>query len=358
LAGQVPGLPVEPLTWLAGTLAAYIAQIARWLSAPTWAQIDLSIEQPLVLVGAYAGLAAAVAVSLRWLGRRTALRSARNVVAAAAVAVTGAALAVAGPLAGVGGEDDGVPVAPGALRVTVLDVGQGDSILLEPGDGAPVLVDAGPPQAEVAATLRERGVDRLGALVATHPESDHVGGIPDVLDRVRTDRLVYAAASPDLLGAASAQGAAKVSVAAGSRLRSGALRLRVLWPPGERLQAPSEPGEDPNELSIVMLAQWHDFDLLLAGDAEAELAPVDPGPIEVLKVAHHGSEDAGLARLLQRAAPQLAVLSVGADNPFGHPSPATLSGLADAGVAVARTDLDGSVVIEVNRRGFSLGTEE
>ena len=354
LAGQVPGLPVEALTWLAGTLAAYIAQIARWLSAPSWAQVDLSVGQPLALAGAYGGLAAAVAITLRWLGRRTTLRTGRSVAAAVAVPLIGAAIAVAGT--GLDGEDDRAPVAPGALRVTVLDVGQGDSILLEPGDGAPVLVDAGPPQAGVAAMLDQRGVDRLGALVATHPESDHVGGVAEVMDRVPTDRLVYAAASRDLLAAGTAGNPARVSVAAGSSLRSGSLHLRVLWPPAERLRGPAEAGDDPNELSLVMLARWHDFDLLLVGDAEAELAPIDPGPIEALKVAHHGSEDAGLGGLLERAAPQLALLSVGADNPFGHPSPATLTELEDAGVAVARTDLSGSLVIEVTRRGFALDT--
>ena len=89
--------------------------------------------------------------------------------------------------------------------------------------------------------------------------------------------------------------------------------------------------------------------MLLTADAEAEAVPIDPGPVDVLKVAHHGSDDAGLDALLDRAAPQLAVISVGEDNPFGHPTPARLATLADQGVETLRTDRDGTVVLDVSR---------
>jgi competence protein ComEC len=89
--------------------------------------------------------------------------------------------------------------------------------------------------------------------------------------------------------------------------------------------------------------------MLLSADAEAAAVPIDPGPVDVLKVAHHGSDDAGLAALLDRAQPRLAVISVGEGNPFGHPTPATLATLADHGVRTLRTDRDGTVEIEVGR---------
>ena len=89
------------------------------------------------------------------------------------------------------------------------------------------------------------------------------------------------------------------------------------------------------------------FELLLPGDAEAELAPIHPGDIDVLVVAHHGSADAGLKALLVEADPELAAISVGASNPYGHPAPETLDALAAAGVPVRRTDLGGEIVIEV-----------
>jgi competence protein ComEC len=89
--------------------------------------------------------------------------------------------------------------------------------------------------------------------------------------------------------------------------------------------------------------------MLLTADAEAEAAPIEPGPVDVLKVAHHGSDDAGLAALLDRIRPHLAVISVGDGNPFGHPTPATLATLAGHGVRTLRTDRDGTVTIDVSR---------
>jgi competence protein ComEC len=91
---------------------------------------------------------------------------------------------------------------------------------------------------------------------------------------------------------------------------------------------------------------------LLTGDAEAEIASIRPGPVELLKVAHHGSEDAGLGGLVQHGRPRLAVISVGSANPYGHPAPATLATLADAGVPVLRTDERGDIVVEVGDRGW------
>jgi competence protein ComEC len=87
--------------------------------------------------------------------------------------------------------------------------------------------------------------------------------------------------------------------------------------------------------------------MLLAADAEAGAAPIDPGPVDVLKVAHHGSEDTGLDALLEKARPRLAVISVGEGNPYGHPTAATLAALEAAGARTLRTDRDGTIVIDV-----------
>ena len=96
--------------------------------------------------------------------------------------------------------------------------------------------------------------------------------------------------------------------------------------------------------------------MLLTGDAEAEAVPLDPGPLDVLKVAHHGSEDAGLDELLDRTLPRLAVISVGDPNPYGHPTPATLSALDAHRVPVMRTDLDGQIEIDVTGDGWTVRT--
>jgi len=352
--GQLPWLPVEALTWPAGMLAAYVGQVSEWFGAPAWAQADLALGAPGPLLGAYAALALATTVAVRWAARRRAMepgagrgggrgRRARG----RWVVLAAAALALAG-WAAIGSGEGG---SPAGLRLTVLDVGQGDSILLEPRGCDPILVDTGPAAARVVDLLAERGIDRLSALAITHPEADHDGGTAELLARVEVGRLVYARAGRRTLDLARARGTAVARVAEGASLRCGSLRLEVLWPPAARLVAgPAGRPDDANLLSLVLLARWHAFRALLSGDAEAEAAPVAPGGVDLLKVAHHGSEDAGLAALLERARPRLAVISAGAGNPYGHPSPQALSVLAAAGVEVLRTDLAGEVEVAVSRR--------
>jgi competence protein ComEC len=129
-----------------------------------------------------------------------------------------------------------------------------------------------------------------------------------------------------------------------------ALHLAALWPPRELV---GETGADPNQLSLVLVAQWRHFSMLLTGDAEAESAPMDPGPIDVLKVSHHGSEDAGLEDLLERSVPSLAVISVGDDNPYGHPASETLSELRAHQVTTMRTDRQGEIEIQATGTGWT-----
>jgi competence protein ComEC len=347
--GQLEWMPVAPLTAVAGACAGYIAQVAHWFGEPSWAQWEVGLARLPSLIGAYVMLGAAVVVALRWARRRTSagrisVRGWHRVAGAVAAAAAIALALLLAPAPGGGSS------APPPLRISVLDVGQGDSILLEPRRGDPVLVDAGPTEADVAAQLAEHGVDRLAALVETHPQSDHVGGATAVLDRLDVGRLVFVRRDRASIGAARAIGADTVPVGAGDRLRFGRLRLDVLWPPPERLRA--APGSDPNLLSLVVLARFRGFEILLTGDAEAEAAPVAPGPVDVLKVAHHGSEDEGLDALLDRTRPRLALISVGADNPYGHPAPATLAELAAHRVRTLRTDTEGGIVVEVGRDGW------
>ena len=193
--------------------------------------------------------------------------------------------------------------------------------------------------------LRTLGVDRLAAIVVTHDQSDHAGDLGELLDSVRVDRLVYGRDDPRLRGAALVAGAEPYRLTEGGELDSGGLRLSALWPPRELL---GETSEDPNLLCLVLVARWRHFSMLLTGDAEAESVPIDPGPVDVLKVAHHGSEDAGLDELLERSVPKLAVISVGAGNPFGHPAGPTVADLSEHGVPIMRTDRQGEIEIEAD----------
>jgi competence protein ComEC len=244
--------------------------------------------------------------------------------------------------------------APG-LRIDVLDIGQGDAILLQPRGAPAVLVDGGPPGDELVAKLHDEGVSRLGAAIVTHDQSDHAAGIAEALGRLPISRLVYGRLDRRFLATARADGAQPEPVAAGTTLRSGSLRLEVLWPPPSLL-AEDPPDTDPNALALVIRARWHRFTMLLTADAEAESTPLDPRPVDVLKVAHHGSEDAGLGPLLDRIRPRLAVISVGAHNSYGLPTPGTLATLAAHGVPTLRTDVDGTIEIDVGRRGFSVNS--
>ena len=401
---QVPGVPLAPLNGLDALLLAYIAQVAAWCGRPSWAVLHVHIGL-WAMLAAYAAMAASI-VAGAWLAR------ARRISAARANSATATAVDLRKPDAGAvdlryastnagrppGGVVNagrphsegrrkgrprwgwwgGMPLvavlaalggvfalgfwAPGSgsrsapspgLRIEVLDVGQGDAILLRPREARAVLVDGGPPGDELVAKLHDQGVERLGAAIVTHDQSDHAAGIAEALGRVPIDRLVYGRLDGEFLAAARADRARPEPVAAGTTLRSGSLRLEVLWPPPELL-AEDPPDADPNLLALVIRARWHHFTMLLTADAEAESTPLDPGPIDVLKVAHHGSDDAGLGPLLDRIRPRLAVISVGAHNPYGHPTPGTLATLARHHVPTLRTDLDGTVEIDVSRRSFTV----
>jgi len=250
----------------------------------------------------------------------------------------------------VAGADGPGPPPADTLRVAVLDVGQGDAIVLDPPGGDPVLVDAGPPGAGVPGSLRGLGVERLAAAFVTHDQSDHSGGLADVLGSMPVGRLALGMPSPELEALAASRSVEVARVAEGSEVRSGELRLSVLWPPRERLAGAGT--GDPNADSLVLLAEWGHFSMLLPGDAESELAPLEPGPVDVLKVAHHGSADAGLSALLRTSVPEVAVISAGEDNGYGHPAPETLADLDGSGALVARTDLAGDVLIEADAAGW------
>jgi competence protein ComEC len=357
--GQIPGAPVEPLNWLNSLLLAYVGEVARWMASPRWALLALPMRSWASVLSAYAGLLAAALALRRWADGRRGMRAAARLrsrlvvraAIAAAAAAAAAAILISLPAGGAGAGDE----PPSGLRISVLDVGQGDAILIQPADGRPLLVDGGPAGDGLEAKLRDLGVDSLAAAVVTHDQSDHAGGIEELLGEIPVQRLVFSVLGPRLVGLARASGAAPTRVAEGSELRSGSLRLDVLWPPRELLAGP--PPQDPNTESVVLLARWHRFRMLLTADAEAETVPIDPGPVDVLKVAHHGSDDPGLGGLLDRAAPGLAVISVGEDNPFGHPAPATIAALASHQVPVLRTDLVGTVTIEVGAAGRDVRRE-
>jgi competence protein ComEC len=173
------------------------------------------------------------------------------------------------------------------------------------------------------------GVRSLSALVLTHPERDHVGGAAAVLRRLRVGAVLdpsLQATGPEheeALAAAAERHVPVRLVRAGSELRAGGLVLRALWPADGGLAS-----ENPNLNAVVLVASYGETDVLLPADAESDVTARLPlGEIEVLKVAHHGSEDAGLGDELSTLRPRIAVISCGRGNEYGHPRAETLAAL-------------------------------
>ena len=340
LAPLVPSAALG-LAFLNGWLATYIAFCARTVGGLPFAQVGsgaavaVLIGTPLVLV-TYRRLP-------RW--RRPAA------LACAAALAPGVLVWQLLPNAHV--------PPPQGLRITFLDVGQGDSTLLQVPEGA-VLVDQGPPEAKVAQQLRGIGLRRLTALVLTHPQRDHIGGAKTVLRRLAVAHVLdprLAVSGPDeraALDAAADRGVDVVEARAGDGYTLGRLRLRILWPDG-----PGSPGEDPNDHAVVILASYGAVDALLTADAETDVtARLLSRHVEILKVAHHGSADAGLGDELRELRPAVAVISCGRNNDYGHPRASTLAALrASPGLHLYRTDEDGRVVVESDGRRLTVRTD-
>ncbi len=338
-----PVLPgaAAALAWLGGWFAAYVALCARLVGGLPYAQVRSGV--------ALAALAA-VALALVWAARGPARRRrAFAALAAAAVAV----------LIGWRAWPEPAQPPPRGLRITFLDVGQGDAALLQVREGA-VLVDQGPPEARVARQLRGLGVRALAAVVLTHPQRDHIGGAADVLSKLAVGSVL----DPELpvesrdeeaaRTAARRRGVRVVTARAGRVYQLGGLTLRILWPAG-----PGPPGEDPNQRAVVVLASYGEVDALLTADAESDVtAPLVHASVEILKVAHHGSADPGLRGELRTLRPRVAVVSVGARNDYGHPTASTLAALRSVpGLRLYRTDLDGRVVVETDGAAISVRSE-
>jgi competence protein ComEC len=324
-AGELAGM----LAWIAAhalRLSGDLGPLERWL--------DLRVPSP---------SAAALALhlcGLVWLarGRRT-----RALVAL----LLGHVLLVAGPLH--------VPV-DGRLHLTVLDVGQGDALLLRSPNGRALVVDAGgthgrrfdPGERLVGPQLWDRGVHTIDAILVTHAQLDHVAGVPFLLKAFGV-REVWEGPAPlgdrvwrQLDAAVAASGAVRRSVVAGATMEWDGVRLSVLGP-----RPPSRPPlQGRNEDSVVLYVGFGAVDFLLTGDLEGEgLSGIDFPRVAVLKVPHHGSRSTSPLAFVEATAPRIALVSVGARNPFGHPHPEVLERYRRAGALVLRTDRDGALEV-------------
>lgn len=262
------------------------------------------------------------------------------------------------PHAGVALADEAMSQAAETLRAYYLDVGQGDSEFLALPDGKTMLIDAGEAEAgpSVVSYVQDTlGYDHIDYLVATHPHSDHIGGMASVLySPIYIDQVVAPEVSNDtatfegFLDAVEATGKQITPATAGLVLdEADGLRVEVLSPAADAAY------DDLNDWSVVIKVTWGQTSFLFTGDASYKVVEgLDVGHVDVLKVGHHGSDTATSVPLLERMTPQLAVIEVGWGNSYGHPTAQTLDELAHCGVQTWRTDMDG--VVEVDSDGTTV----
>ncbi len=238
------------------------------------------------------------------------------------------------------------------LRVTFLDVGQGDAVLLQAPEGRTALVDAGP--GDVVPLLRELGVERIDLLVATHPHADHIGGMAGVIHAMPVRFFMdngqahTTATYARLMAALDARPGITYLEAVPRTISLGGAEIEVLplLPRGTA---------DHNNRSVALVVRFGDFRALLSGDSEvrqlAHLVGQGAVPaVTLLKAPHHGSDNGITWAFLEAARPEVVVISVGR-NGYGHPRPAALRAFAGIGARVLRTDQEGHVTILGRRNG-------
>jgi competence protein ComEC len=249
----------------------------------------------------------------------------------------------------------------GWVRLTVLDVGQGEAVLAQLPSGHDLLVDTGggPGSFDVGARVVTPAVWALGSrrldwLAITHADLDHIGGAAAVLADLDPREIWEGvpvprdAALQHVLALARAQGVVRRRIRRGDILEAGGVTIEVCHPPEPEWERQRVRNDD----SVVLRIRYGDVELLLTGDAGPEFeqtwAESTGAPIRILKAAHHGSRTSSSAAFVEAYRPQAVLVSVGRGNPFGHPAPVVLGRFRDAGAEVFRTDTDGAITVETD----------
>lgn len=253
----------------------------------------------------------------------------------------------------------------GGFALRVLDVGQGESVLIQTGEQN-ILIDAAerPEAPGIISYLGGCGVKKLDLVIATHPHADHIGGMADVLKEIPADEIVMPKLTPDMVPTtASYRNLLQVVKEKGVKATyarpgksydiGGGAVLEVLGPAAEY--------DDLNDWSVVSRITYGSTSFLVTGDAEkrAELDILDTGArvsADVLVLGHHGSSTSSCDEFLDAVGPGRAAVTCGLDNDYGHPHRETVERLDDRGIRYFRTDLQGTIVFESDGKNITVQT--
>lgn len=253
---------------------------------------------------------------------------------------------------------------PGGWVIAACDVGQGDGFLIATGPGSAILIDVGQEPEPIARCLKDLKITQVDAVILSHFDRDHVGGLGEVLDHVNVSAAYVsptqeppaeAERALDLLAQADVP---TYPLSAGDRLLWGPVSATVVFPQPDR---PTYGGSVSNNASLVLAVTSGQTRILLTGDIEEEASAAVQRALrgqrfDVLKVAHHGSADQN-EELVRNSGASVALISVGADNTFGHPTASALALLRQSGMVVMRTDRDGGVAVMRSEAGLSVVSE-
>ena len=347
-------LPLCELVNGANLILLWLAhRIITTLAAFPFAQIFVAPPKLPVIIGYYAGLVLLIEVLRR--GRLPKINRFRAaVIALAMVSVFLWNIIFSGPA--------------GGLTITVLDVGQGDAIIIETPSKKRVLVDGGEEkmgERVVVPFLRRKGINKLDLVILTHPHDDHVGGLPAVLREIKVEAVldpgcIYDSQAYRKFLDLVRRCRAKYCLArAGQRIDFGNDVTGFIFSPD--FQSLEEANADVNNGSIVFRMQYNKFSMLFTGDSgcgvEQRILEGYPGSCRsssVLKVGHHGSAGSTSDQFLSALDFKAAVISCGRRNKFRHPHQRTLERLKKDGITVHRTDKDGAIIIITDGKAFSI----
>jgi beta-lactamase superfamily II metal-dependent hydrolase len=252
------------------------------------------------------------------------------------------------------------PLPSVPLMVHFIDVGQGDSILIQAPGGELGLIDGGEADSGVVQYLQRLGIAHLNLIIATHPHSDHIGGLVQVLNAIPVDKVITNGVScttltyEHFLDAIMASQAEYVEAKRGDTITLGALDFNVLSPVDNTDQ-------DLNDGSLVLKLVYDRVSFLFTGDAQttAEDSMLAAGldvSATILKVAHHGSRTGSPLSFLTAVRPEVAIYSAGAGNDFGHPHPETIEALKTVGAKIYGTDINGTIIVTTDGVLYSIST--